>query len=98
MEGLKFVNFSDPLNRWDIDKVILICNEVKRYADNHNLDKVELHRVEDNTWSDKENQRYDIEIRYMKGNQLIQQKLLMLKGELLDGDEFHNRINEFYSI
>jgi hypothetical protein len=98
MEGLKFVNFSDPLNRWDIDKVILICNEVKRYADKHNLNKVELHRVEDNTWSDKENQRYDIEIRYMKGNQLIQQKLLMLKGELLDGDEFHNRINEFYSI
>jgi len=98
MEGLKFVNFSDPLNRWDIDKVILICNEVKRYANKHNLNKVELHRVEDNTWSDKENQRYDIEIRYMKGNQLIQQKLLMLKGELLDGDEFHNRINEFYSI
>lgn len=98
MEGLKFVNFSDPLNRWDIDKVILICNEVKRYADKHNLDKVELHSVEDNTWSDKENQRYDIEIRYMKGNHLIQQKLLMLKGELLDGDEFHNRINEFYSI
>lgn len=98
MEGLKFVNFSDPLNRWDIDKVILICNEVKRYADKHNLDKVELHRVEDNTWSDKENQRYDIEIRYMKGSHLIQQKLLMLKGELLDGEEFHNRINEFYSI
>lgn len=98
MEGLKFVNFSDSLNRWDIDKVILICNEVKRYADKHNLDKVELHRVEDNTWSDKENQRYDIEIRYMKGNYLIQQKLLMLKGEILDGDEFHNRINEFYSI
>lgn len=98
MEGLKFVNFGDPLNRWDIDKVTLICNEVKRYADKHNLGQVYLHRVEDNTWSDKENQRYDIEIRYMKGSHLIQQKLLILKGELLDGEEFHNRINEFYSI
>ena len=96
MEGLKFVNFNDVLNRWSIDKVIDICNKIKQYAEEHDLVDVELHRVEDNTWSDEDNQRYDIEIRYKRDNQLWEQKLLILKGEVLDGNEFHRRHNEFY--
>ena len=43
------------------------------------------------------NGRIDIEIRYENSErQLIQQKLLILKGELIDGETFHKRFNEWY--
>lgn len=97
MQGLEFINFNDMNNRWELDKVLDICKKISDYAAARGLQHVELKTVEDSTWSDTKNQRYDIEIRYV-GNEgtLIQQKLLILKGELLDGDEFHKRVKEFY--
>lgn len=42
--------------------------------------------------------RIDIEVRYVdKKNQLIQQKLLILNDELIDGDTFHKRFKEWYN-
>lgn len=96
MEGLKFINLEDPMNEWRLDKVFEICQKVKEYADKNGLKDVVLHHVEDNVWSDAINQRYDIEIRYRINGHLIEQKLLMLKGEILDGKEFHARHDEFY--
>ena len=96
MEGLKFINWDDPLNVWSLYKVTEICQKVKAYADTHGLEDAVLHSVEDNIWSDPANQRYDIEIRYEKKGHLIEQKLLMLKGEIIDGTEFHKRFDEFY--
>ena len=97
MEGLKFVNFDDPLNRWTVDVVAEIATKVKSYCSKRGIKDAELHSVEDNTWSDARNQRFDIEIRYVDArNHLIQQKLLMLNGEVLDGKEFHKRFREFY--
>lgn len=101
MEGLKFIDFSDSLNQWPIDKVADIVLKTKEYADKKGLTNVLLHSVED--WSKASeshpdpNNRIDIEIRYTdeKGN-LMQQKLLMLKGEIIDGLEFHKRHKEFY--
>ena len=41
--------------------------------------------------------RVDIEIRYVnKNHQSIQQKLLILNGELIDGEMFHKRFHEWY--
>ena len=101
MEGLKFIDFSDPLNQWPIDKVAEIVLKTKEYAEKKGLKNVLLHSVED--WSKASklysdpNNRIDIEIRYTdEKGKLMQQKLLMLKGEILDATEFHERRKEFY--
>lgn len=97
MEGLKFINNEDLLNRWRVDTVLLIVSKVQQYCMEHNLINAYLHSVEDNRWSDPKNGRFDIEIRYINENgNLIQQKLLYLRGEILDGNEFHKRHDEFY--
>lgn len=97
MNGLRFTNFGDILNRWSLNKVATIVNSVKNYADLKGYENVELVSVEDNTWSDAINQRYDVEIRFMDGEKrLVGQKLLILKGEVIDGLEFHKRFDEFY--
>jgi len=93
----RFINFDDPYNRWTLDKILYICNKVKEYATKHNLENVVLETIEDNRWSDSKNQRYDITISYYKGDHIWEQKLLLLKGELIDGKECHRRFNEFYS-
>ena len=42
--------------------------------------------------------RIDIEVRFMnEKNHLIQQKLLILDDELIDGKTFHKRFKEWYS-
>ena len=97
MEGLKFINNEDLLNRWKVDTVLLIVSKVQQYCMKHNLINAYLHSVEDNRWSDPKNGRFDIEIRYINENgNLMQQKLLYLRGEILDGNEFHKRHDEFY--
>ena len=41
--------------------------------------------------------RIDIEVRFEENNgNLIQQKLLILNGELVDGETFHKRFHEWY--
>lgn len=93
---MKFINMNDVLNRWSLDKVVEIITKTKDYCDAHNLKDVELYEIEDNSWADIDNQRIDIEIRYYKNNALTEQKLLLLKGEVIDGKEFHERFEEFY--
>lgn len=93
---MKFVKFDDPQNRWSLDTITDIVNKVKEYADTVGLTDVELREIEDQTWSDPINNRFDITIVYLSGGHLISQKLLLLKGELLNGEEFHKRFGEFY--
>ena len=93
---MTFVKLYDPQNRWPLDTVIEIVNKVKEYADKAGLKDVELREIEDQTWSDPDNNRYDITIVYPLEGILISQKLLLLKGEIVNGEEFHKRFSEFY--
>lgn len=96
MTGLKFINLNDSLNRWSLEKIWEITGLIKEYADKHDYHDVKLLSVEDNTWSDEANQRYDIEIDYVSDGGLCRQKLFLMKGEVIDGLQFHKRYAEFY--
>lgn len=89
-----FIDFSDPRKKWKLNLIADIIEKVKAYADKNGYKDVVLLSVEDNTWNDPKNQRFDVEIATSGNPQW--QKLLFLKGELLDGNEFHERFNEFY--
>lgn len=91
-----FVNLNDSLNRWSVETIFSIVALIKKYCDDNNIYGAELCSVEDNTWTDTINKRYDVEIRYHVEGQNIQQKLLILKGEVIDGAAFHKRYSEFY--
>ena len=100
MEGI-FRNYSDKYNQWPLEKVLEIATKVKEYADKKGYKNVLLHSVEDWSHASAEyvdsNDRIDIEIRYLNEHGiLMQQKLLMMKGEIIDGNEFHKRHDEFY--
>ena len=56
-----------------------------------------LCEVENSVWTDPKNQRYDVVIQYVSDeDKRIRQKLLILKGEVIDGKTFHERYHEFY--
>lgn len=95
MEGV-FVNLYAVRNEWPLDVIVKIVNGIKAYADSKGLSDVVLWSVEDSTYSDPNNQRYDIMIRYKVNGHEINQKMMMLKGEIIDGEEFHKRFREFY--
>lgn len=42
------------------------------------------------------NGRVDIEIQYYENSRVMWQKLLILKDEIIDGETFHKRIDEWY--
>ena len=93
----KFINFEDIYNRWKLADLCEIVCKIKAWTDNNGLPDVELVEVQDNRLSDKENQRIDVVIRYVnKDNILMEQKLLILKDEVIDGKTFHRRSREFY--
>lgn len=97
MNGLQFINHYDPLNRWTVQEVLDIASLIDDYCKSSNIKNAELCSVESNCLADPENQRYDIEICYSnEAEMLIRQKLLILKGEVVDGKEFHKRFKEFY--
>ena len=97
--GLQFINFGDYYNRWDLDLVVEITTKIQKWArKQHHRKNVELVSVEDNRWEDKDNQRIDVLIRYKKKDGfLYEQKLLILKGEVIDAKTLHKRFTEFYS-
>ena len=95
MEGI-FINLDDPYNRWELDTIRDIISLVKLYVVSHKLKDVELCRVEDNRWEDQANKRFDVIIRYKENNHMFEQHLLILKGQIIDGKEFHERHDEFY--
>lgn len=94
--GLKFINWENPFKAWDLNTVAEIVTKVNEYAKKKGFQDAMLEEVEDNTWEDTKNQRYDITIIYFDGSHQVRQKLLILKDEVLDGMEFHKRFNEFY--
>lgn len=90
-----FINYDNK--DWDFLTVKRIVDKVEQYVFKKALKEVKLIRVEDNTWADAKNRRYDIEISYVDDNgKLVWQKLLILKDEILDGEQFHKRFEEFY--
>ena len=96
----EFINFQDN-SFWSLETIYNIVSKVKDYADRQKLVDVRLVSVEDNSWSDPDNQRFDVYIEHSEpfpnfGNQRFRRKLLILKGEVLDGKEFHKRCSEFY--
>ncbi len=96
MEDIKLINLDDPMKKWSQDKVDEISQKVKDYVNKNNLEDTVLYSVEDSTWTDPVNQRYDIWIRYTVQGHLWEKKLFMLKGEILDCGELHARREEFY--
>ncbi len=94
--GTKFINWNNPDKSWPLDIVADIVSKIKGYADKESLENASILEVEDNTWSDPTNNRYDITIMFTKDGHICQQKLLFLNGELIDGEDFHKRFSEFY--
>lgn len=95
-----FVNLYNE-ESWYVEDIFKVVTLVREYADKNKLSGVKLVEVEDNTYSDPKNERFDVTIMYTTTNgsgkqKLIIQKLLILKGEILDGEEFHKRFKEFY--
>ena len=94
---MNFINFGDSNNRWELDTIKEIVSLIKSYTVVHHLKNVKLRNVEDARRSDPENQRFNVDIIYTdKDGMLIEQRLLILKGEVIDGEEFHKRREEFY--
>ena len=90
------INLSKESNDVDYKMVQRIINEVEKYCHSHEIAQYNIMSIEDSTWSDPVNQRHDVSLRYHKDGHFLEQKLLFLKGELLDGKEFHKRVEEFY--
>ena len=91
-----FINLDEPDKKWELKTLQMIISLISGYCEKHSFEDVALVSVEDNTWSDPDNKRFDIWVEYTKEDKRFQQKLLILKGEILDGDEFHKRHDEFY--
>ena len=95
--GFKYINCSDSFNRCPLDIMSEVTTNLMFYSNKHGLKDVYLECIEDCRYSDPENERYNIDILYTneKGN-VTRQRLLYLKGEVLDGTAFHERFEEFY--
>lgn len=84
---------------WRIEDILKVVTLIKEYAEKKGLQCVTIYKVEDNQITDPANQRFDVTIQYPHGDVnrcVISQKLVILRGEVLDGKEFHKRYNEFY--
>lgn len=82
---------------WPINELLKVLNAVNIYTKKlSDCKEVHIVSVEKFLSEHDNNDRVDIEIIYLQENQLIHQKLLMMKGEIIDGMTFHERFNEFY--
>ena len=95
---IKFVNFA-PNEYWDWDVINDIVVLTKHYADVKHLDIIKM-ELENNSWSDVRNNRYDITITCRNTNDdenktLTCQKLLFLQGMLVDGEDFHANFQKY---
>ncbi len=91
----KFINLYNN-DYWSLETVNNIVSKVSEYAEKKGLKDVKLVCIENNVEGDPVNRRYDVEIEYQGEHCRIQKKLLILKDEVIDGDEFHKRAREFY--
>ena len=92
----KFESFG--ANELYLKEITDILVKVQKYTEDKKLKDATLVYFEDSRWEDPINQRFDIDIQYVDEttNHYIRQKLLILKGEVIDGETFHKRYNEFY--
>ena len=87
MQGLTFTDFGDKYNRWNLDTVLSVVSKVKLYCDNHHIYNADLVSVE----HEQDCDRFNIRIRYGNEKGLVEQILLIINGEIMDGEEFHRR-------
>ena len=93
---ITLVNFGAE-DHWTLENLSDIIQKVKAYVEEKKYEQARLESIEDSTWNDPDNQRYNISIVYTNGRgHKIRQQLMLLKGELIDGEEFHKRFSEFY--
>jgi len=88
---MKFIEWGFP-----VDIAADITSKIKEYMDNAGIKDARIHQIEDQSDVDHANRRFDIEIDYSLNGQMMRQKLLYLKGEIIDGVDFHRRYKEFY--
>mgnify|MGYP001029850390 CR=1 FL=1 len=74
------------------DKLRQILSLIDDYMHNTPYDILDIHEDD----SCDPNGRIDIKIRFARNEKVIEQKLLILKGELIDGETFHKRFSEWY--
>ena len=83
---------------WDLDVLADIRQKTIEYAKLHGLIDCRIIHVSDNSKMDDINIRYDVDIVYhdsVTGNR-AKGKLLYMKGEIIDAQEFYKRYQEFY--
>ena len=89
--GPQFVNNDTAVNMWSVDKIVDITTKIKAYADEHDYRNVALLKVMED--SNKDVERYNIEIAYVNTRDLIvHQMLYLLNGEVVDGKELRKRL------
>ena len=93
---MKYIDFSGTSRQCDSAVLDSIEKQTSVYAAGHGLKNMKIETIENNAWSDPKNERYDIEISFARNPFRRWQKLLFLKGELIDGENFHRRFSEFY--
>lgn len=96
VEGTKFISFNPEKTYIGVALLSDILNKVNMYAHDNGYLNVKLIEIEDQSWLDQENRRYDIRISYTYQGTQWSQLLLYLKGEIVDGEQFHKRFDEFY--
>ena len=94
---IRLINLSYPEKLWSLDTLVDILTKVKEYADAHQYRDVSVTLIEDQTYSDPANNRFNVEIiATTPEGRMIHQMLFYLKGEIIDGNDFHRRHDEFY--
>lgn len=83
---------------WPISELKKVLDAIENYRLKKlsDCESLRVCSLEKNLKSKDKNDRVDIEVNYIHNGQFIYQKLLMMKGEVVDGSEFHKRFQEFY--
>ncbi len=93
---VKFANHYNPEDSWVLDTIEDIIAKVKAYGSLHSLD-INMIEIENTSYTDVANNRYDISIKYNnEKSQPISQKLLYLKGDIVDGKTLHANFEKYY--
>lgn len=92
----KLINAYD--DGWNLNVLCDIVTQIANYSYQNGIRIMKIESIEDNSRADDENLRYDVRIVVMgdEDRPLYRMKLLYLKGQIMDGEEFHERYDEFY--
>lgn len=92
---MKITAYEDIFGRQEhltSDKLRQILSLIDDYMHNTPYDILDIHEDD----SCDPNGRIDIIIRFTQDEKLVEQKLLILNGELIDRETFHKRFSEWY--